>query len=182
MDKAKILFLDIDGVLNISRYGEDVYSEGDKQHKDLVKPCVPIVTSCYEALKSIADNVPELKVIWSTDWRMHDDEEWYGWKNPLKWLEANCSFLNGKIVGKTPKKMSSDRPEEIAMWLSDNEREKTYDILGYAILDDYAPHAMYWFGKHFFRTWFDTGLTSNLAKSVIECLNTFGYDKPAFMH
>ena len=66
MEKAKILFLDIDGVLNCSRYSEDIYYDGDKQSEDLVAPAVPICKSCYEALETIAKNVPELKVVWST--------------------------------------------------------------------------------------------------------------------
>lgn len=195
MEKAKILFLDIDGVLNCNRYSEDIYYDGDMQSKDLVEPAVPICRSCYEALEAIAKNVPELKVIWSTDWRCHPHETTQnGWKNPLAWIEANCKFLEGKISGKTPKKMSSTRPEEIRMWLSwneyykdhypdANEKEDIFDIVGYAIADDYATNAMYsWFGSHFFKTWYDTGLTMHQAMQIVRCLNSDGYDRKQFVY
>lgn len=193
MEKAKILFLDIDGVLNCNRYSEDIYYDGDKQSGDLVAPAVPICKSCYEALETIAKNVPELKVVWSTDWRIHPRETSVnGWKNPLAWIEDNCEFLKGKIASKTPKKMSSTRPEEIRMWLSWNEYSKRhcpdadeqdsiFDIKGFAVLDDYGTNAMYsWFGCHFFKTWYDTGLTSHQAMQVVRCLNADGYSKTLF--
>ena len=101
--------------------------------------------------------VPELKIIWSTDWRLYDKLEYNGWKNPRQWIEQNMPSVSCKIAGRTPKKMSSTRPEEIHMWLSDNERakrqgkDKCYDILGYAVIDDYATNAMFsWFKGHFF--------------------------------
>lgn len=195
MKKAKILFLDIDGVLNYNRYSEDIYYDGDKQSEVLVEPYVPICKNCYIALEYIVANVPDLKVIWSTDWRCYPHETMQnGWKNPLAWIETNCKFLEGKIVGKTPKKMSSTRPEEIRMWLSWNEyykshypdadeKEDVFDITGYAVLDDYTTSAMYsWFGCHFFKTWFDTGLTMHQAQQVVNCLNSEGYNKSQFVY
>ena len=187
MEKAKILFLDIDSVLNKNKYGDDLYFDGDKACPALVEPGVPLFKDCCAELEKIVACVPELKIVWSTDWRLYDKPDYNGWKNPRLWIEQNMPDVGSKVVGRTPKKMSSTRPEEIHMWLSDNERaknlesEKSYDILGYAVIDDYATNAMFsWFKGHFFQTWSDDGLTGVIARQVIECLNTAGYDNTEF--
>lgn len=181
MENVRVLFLDIDGVLNKNRYGEDIYTDGDKNDAGLIEPRVPIYRDCYAALETIAANVLDLGVVWSTDWRRHCEEEWNGWKTPLKWLERNCPFLSGKIIGRTPEKFSIDRHGEIREWFAENSRLNAagggYRVLGYAVLDDYVTRGMYGFGRHFFRTWFDSGLTLSLAENVINCLNGGGFDE-----
>ena len=45
-ERAKILFLDIDSVLNKSRYGDDMYFDGSKSCPALVEPGVPLFKDC----------------------------------------------------------------------------------------------------------------------------------------
>lgn len=161
MDKVKLLFLDIDSVLNASRYAESIYDE-DFNCDRLVAASVPICKDNYQALKHIYENVPSLKVVWSTDWRLVDKPKWNGWSNPRLWLESQ-DWFKPLVIGKTPKKMSSTKPEELHMWFRDNiysrkhkDREwmdkPWFDVCSYAIVDDWDSSLMYKFGKHFFKT------------------------------
>jgi len=108
----KILFLDIDGVLNS------------------VRSCIafdgyPYSNSNYEKFDDIAVNLirklcktTNTKIILSSTWRLFK-----GW-------DKLYEVLNLPIIDKTPHKLSSTRGEEIDMWLSNNKVDK------YAIVDD----------------------------------------------
>ena len=50
----------------------------------------------------------------------------------MKWLE-NEGGLKPYVIGNTPKKMSSNRHEEIMMWLQDEYRPA---VANFAVLDD----------------------------------------------
>ena len=179
----KILFCDIDSVLNHSKYAEDCY-QGEEYAGDVfVEDKVPLCKDNIIALKHIFEAVPDLKVVWSTDWRLYDKPEYNGFKNPRQWLEAQ-DWMKDRIVGKTPKKMSSTHYEEIRMWFSENEYYRCagdgkacidqfmpgnyINVDKFAILDDYATNAMFsYFKDNFFQCQYDTGLTMEIAEKVI---------------
>jgi len=176
---VKILFLDIDSVLNHSKRGVDGYSD-EGFAGDPVEDGVPLCRGNVEALKGLLEAVPDAKVVWSTDWRLFKEDTWNGWKNPLKWLEAQ-DWMKGRVVGKTPKKMSSTRFEEISFWFSENEYNRRragkagakpfFDVESYAVLDDYSSPGMYdKFGDRFFKCEWDEGLTPETAAKAAEAL------------
>ena len=115
----KVLFLDIDGVLNS------------------VRSCIafdgyPYSNSNYEKFDDIAVNLirklcktTNTKIILSSTWRLFK-----GW-------DKLYGVLNLPIIDKTPHKLSSTRGEEIDMWLSNNKVDK------YAIVDDDSDILVY---------------------------------------
>lgn len=166
----KILFLDIDSVLNHSRYAEDCYQGEEYAGDAFVEDKVPLCKDNIEALKYIFDAVPDLKVVWSTDWKLHDKPEYNGFKNPRQWLEAQ-DWMKDRVIGKTPKKLSSTHYEEIRMWLT--YEKKDIEVEKFAILDDYATNAMFsYFKGNFFQCWYDSGLTMEIAEKVVAHLNS----------
>lgn len=135
----KACLLDIDGCLNFADYGVDIYYDKYYGKK------VALDDECIERLKRLLERFPDLKIIWSTDWRFLENDYWYEWKHPLKHLEEIYPWLRERVAGKTPKKMSSERWHEVKWWLDDNSAK----IDGYVIIDDIVfPES--WFGieKH----------------------------------
>ncbi len=161
----KTLFLDIDSVLNNSKPAEDCYQGEEHAGDDFVEDKVPLCKDNIEALKHIFEAVPDLKVVWSTDWRLYDKPDYNGFKNPRQWLEAQ-PWMEGRVIGKTPKKMSSTHYEEIRMWFL--YEKKDLDIEKFAILDDYDSYGMStYFKNDFFKCTHEHGLTMEIAEKVI---------------
>ena len=169
----KVLFLDIDSVLNCSRPAEDLYSDGPGAAAGpFVEPRVPLCRANVRELRRILEAVPGLTVVWSTDWRLYDDPEYGEFLNPRQWLEAQ-DWMKDRVVGKTPKKMSSTRYEEIRMWLSCEGRKA--GVGEFAILDDYCSAEMCrYFGGRFFRCGHEKGLTPEIADGVIRLFREGG--------
>lgn len=164
----KILFLDIDSVLNCSKYGEDLYQGAEYAMEELIDANIPLCVSCLNALKYIFKEVPDLKVVWSTDWRLYDKPTYNGYGNPRLWLEKQW-WMKDRVIGITPKKMSSTHYEEIRMWFS--FEKKDIEVEKFAILDDYATNEMFkYFKDNFFQCWYDTGLTMEIAEKVVKHL------------
>ena len=63
--------------------------------------------------------------------------------------------------------MSSNRHEEIMMWLRNEDRPA---VANFAILDD-IEYAMEMFHGHFFTCDYDTGLVADIADAVTEFLS-----------
>ena len=55
--------------------------------KELIEANIPLCVPCLKALMYIFKEVPDLKVVWSTDWRLYDKPDYNGFKNPRQWLE-----------------------------------------------------------------------------------------------
>jgi len=105
----KIIFLDIDGVLNVIPQGHDKY--GAKFHKHF-----------EDNLKHIIEKTGA-KIVISSTWR-------FGGLQEMKdmWKDRN---LSGEIIGITPYTLEyRKRGEEIKEWLDNNPTEK------YVIIDD----------------------------------------------
>lgn len=98
-----VIFLDIDSVCNHSRKAETAY-DGECQDRLFIADRVPLCTDNVNALKSIVDGIRNPAIVWSTDWRLFNEDAWHGWKNPLKWLEDEGG-LKPYVIGNTPKKM-----------------------------------------------------------------------------
>jgi hypothetical protein len=113
-----VIFVDFDGVLNSKQHflmvkekevkGKDTPKEADLEFmKSNTNP------NNMWCLKYILDNVPNLKIVLSTSWRNHFEI------NLFKELFQFYGLDAERIIGKTPKKFSSERVHEIHMWLDD---------------------------------------------------------------
>lgn len=157
----KILFLDIDGVLNY----EECYKRGRREDS------YPLSEICPVAIKHLNRIVAETgcKVVISSTWR-HSGIEYC--RNILK----ECGFI-GEIIDITP---SLDRigewiqrGNEIRKWLIDNKLYK-YDEYNtvdydYAIVDD-DNDMLYQQRYNFFECSPITGLTEEIADKIIKFL------------
>lgn len=126
--KIRVCFLDIDGVLNFAPSAKDLYYD---KHAGST---IDLDDRCIECLKSLVEKFSDLKIVWSTSWRMYDGSFWRKLKNPVKHLEAACSWLRERIIGVTPKRLTSERWHEVKWWLDANASHG--ELAGYVILDD----------------------------------------------
>jgi hypothetical protein len=160
----KVLFLDVDGVLN---------SMNSTNFKNNLWPIDDYM--CFLVGKIQLDT--DCAIVVSSSWRHHPDG--------MRLIREK--FLN--VIDKTPhtfgiptklpppilagqhKTRSSTRGEEIKAWL-----DKHPDVTKYAILDDDSdmlPEQL----SNFFQTTFKTGLTPEIAKEVTDWLNAEGKNK-----
>lgn len=143
----KILFLDIDGVVN---------------NRETVKKGVhfPIDPYCAFLVGKIQLET-DCQVVLSSSWR----------HMPGAVEEINDRVV--KLYDTTKSCCTGIRGAEIYEWIV---RHIPYDERGenhlrYAILDDESDMLL-WQKDHFFQTSFDTGITDEMAERVIEHLNT----------
>lgn len=108
-NKLKIIFLDIDGVLNVIPQGHDKY--GGIFHKHF-----------EDNLKYLIENT-NAKIVISSSWRGNGIEE----------LREMWKFRNlaGEIIGVTPYMDNRNRSDEIQYWIDNNQ-----PIENYVIIDD----------------------------------------------
>jgi len=108
----KIIFLDIDGVLNSYRsvhaFGD--YPNNESNHDKFDHVAVGLIRTVCKKCNA--------EIILSSRWRLFS-----GWEN----LE---DVLDLPIIGRTPALLSGSRGQEIAMWLRDNV------VFDYVIVDD----------------------------------------------
>lgn len=137
----KVIFLDVDGVLNtpklIKKFGYD--------HID------PVLV----ALLARIVRETEARIVLSSTWRIDE--------NNRKMVEAALAQHGLELLGSTPvhKKKFPDwvyRHEEIGAWLAENQVSK------FAILDDLDDAGI---EGSFFRTDENLGLTAEIAEKVI---------------
>jgi hypothetical protein len=133
----KVLFLDFDGVLNNKQYlmslrelpempGADTLSDAD-----LFCMKREVALNNMWILRYIMKQVPDLQIVISSSWRLHYDIE------SFKELFKIFNMDGERIIGKTPKKFSSERVHEIHMWLEDyNETHK--DEVDFVAVDDHV--------------------------------------------
>jgi hypothetical protein len=127
----KILFLDIDGCLNSK---QDILMQKEEKLKGAKTPdeadfeymkayTDPKNVWC---LKYIMDKVPDLAIVISSAWRNAFDMELF------KELFKHYGLDGERIIGKTPKRFSSERVHEIHEWLDEHK-----DIEKWLALDDH---------------------------------------------
>ena len=114
----KILFLDVDGVLNSKQHflaikGFKVPGADTLSDADLFAMKRDVAAQNMWVLGYILDQVPDLKIVISSAWRLHYDIE--SFKELFKIYKLDGS----RIIGKTPKKLSSERAHEIREWLNE---------------------------------------------------------------
>lgn len=145
---AKVLFLDVDGVLNCTK----TFTGPLAEHLDI---------QCLNSLARIVEETGCLVVLSST-WRRFD----FHYK-PL--IERLKKEFNIELYDKTPfiNKFKVYRSEEIQKWLDSNQN---LSVTKFAILDDDLDAGI-GLEHSFFKTSRHCGLDAELANKVIHHLN-----------
>ena len=175
--KMKVIFLDIDGVLNLPG-AELGYSKMGAKWRDLWTEKDPSRLNAYSivfspsAIYHLGEIVRQTgaKIVISSTWRRGSDlEEMKGW-----FLDPDISEA---IIGKTPCFYSTSHPEladkqgrvqrgEEIYWYIQNSKE---EITRYAVIDDDGD--MDAVRRNFFQTDGWDGLTRTISKKIIKHLN-----------
>lgn len=144
----KVLFLDIDGVLNRSGTQEKLNT--------IFGPFTGIDWRLLDKFKIWCSNRPDLSIVLSSSWRL-DERYDHAFTNHLKELGINW-------IDTTPN--LGHRGKEIATWLDE------HDVTAYAILDDMSD--MHPVGAHLVQTSESRGLEDKHLKRLDKLL---GYDQ-----
>lgn len=144
--EARILFVDVDGVLNNQQTFARNLHETD-----------PIDMAMLERVKRIIAETG-CKIVLSSTWRLNDRS-----------LKKVQSFL--PILDITPDKGNSSRGSEIEDWLTRQSLKSNFWVSRYAILDD-SNDMLEGQQPNFFRTDWLIGLTDDIADRVITHLNS----------
>jgi hypothetical protein len=140
----KVLFLDIDGVVNC---------KATRRRRD--RGITPIEPRLPRIVQEIARSVPELKIVLSSAWREIEDGRALVEERVLPCFDITPVFDEADEV----------RGYEIQAWL-----ELHPGVTRYAIVDDdcdMLDHQR----PHFFRTSAKTGITRELADKIVAHLN-----------
>jgi len=128
----KILFLDIDGVLNSKRYYQSdewknisvKINNGEQKYS----PHFLIDKKSIEVLNNLIKSMPDLSIIISSTWKRYGRYE-----QTKKYLVQNGFRFESQIIDCTPELNSLKycRGDEIQLWLN-----KHLDVSNYCIVDD----------------------------------------------
>jgi hypothetical protein len=152
----RILFLDIDGVLNTGAYIEraiwtpPLASEDD--HRIIDPAAVAILNTVLEATGAL--------VVVSSTWRI---------AHPLEALRRMLERrgFTGTVLDVTPQLTGRNKGREITTWLA----AQGDNVEGFAIVDD-DDEAGAEFPSHFLRTTFDVGLTIEHVAHLVHILRS----------
>ena len=143
----KVIFLDIDGVLNNLSTKEKT----PDYHRGISTPLAAIFRRIIEET--------DAKIVLSSTWRLFPEMHDYMWKSIGLDIKERC-------IGETPSVWSGDRGEEIERWLQSN---KNLEIDRFVIIDDTDemwPHM-----DKLIQTNEMYGLTNENADAIIKTLN-----------
>lgn len=140
----KIIFLDIDGVLN--RIGET------NRTTTKWEGCIGMEPELVDRLNELR-HFTGAELVLSSTWRLSDN-----WREAMRKNGIIHEFLD-----RTPRVNPGIRGDEIALWLWNRPVEK------YAILDDDNDFIL---GQPLFQTDYREGLTPTIARAVAEHLLT----------
>ena len=144
----KVIFLDVDGVLNNSNWAIRMYDEGVHVYAENL-----LDEHAVRLLKQLID-ATDAKIVVSSSWR-RDEYAMQCLSDQLKPME---------IYDVTPLK-SSIRGEEITAWL-----KKRKDVEAYVILDDDSDMGDHM--DHLIQTTFQRGLQPEHIEEAIKWLNS----------
>jgi len=150
--RIKILFLDVDGVLNGENYG---YGGVDD--------------SLLFLLKTIIDQT-NCKIVLSTTWRLNQSAR----AALLHFMKARADInVEDIIIGDTPSLKGEKRAFEIETFLHSEDVQSQYFVTKWCAIDDMALNRQepIFMRNHFVQTNYRTGITSNDAMHVVQILN-----------
>jgi hypothetical protein len=130
----RVLFLDIDGVLNSyqsARYLHSVKHKNDEKIPEyfndyLLKNALELCPSAVSNLEYILEEHRDLKVVVSSTWRLGCELK------DLKALFPCSSLIRSRIIDSTPVLKTGQRGDEIKKWIVTQNRK----VKDYVVLDD----------------------------------------------
>lgn len=146
----KILFLDIDGVVNSAQF---VKSEFERNGKGGV---VGIDPRLAEIVKLIIFTTG-CEVVLSSSWRIWDNSREQVKREVVEYIDVTPDH-----------KGTTDRGCEVKAWLEAQAFKSNFIVDKYAILDDNGDFHK---DQPLFRTSWETGITMDIAQEVIDYLN-----------
>lgn len=176
----KVIFLDIDGVLNgYNQWTYCLFAIIKFLHLNKLWYKYYDIFDCKRHYtRRLAKIVKKTgaKIVISSSWRS-------GWYRPYeekskrsKTLEDNIKYFNLEVIGITPKDKNGRRGNEIAQWLSEHP-----EVDKFVILDDEKFNMMEYYGNELIITSYDgnvtgaakdnTGLRRKHVKQAIKILN-----------
>ena len=160
----KLIFLDVDGVLN----NEEVFRNRPSKYTD---PGIIFDDECVKRLNRIIKET-DAKLVLSSTWRLYK-----GHRDAL--YDVNYSGIKGEFIGETPDLIydisrETCRGMEIEEWLNNHWDGGTCRFI---ILDD--DNDMDPYMNHLIQTRFEVGLTDEIVEKAINALNKGGgsYEK-----
>ena len=169
----KVIFLDVDGVLNSSRtLYEDISLEDDliSNLKELVdKTGAKIILSSSwrlstEAVATLMDKLDKFGLVISGMTCDGVDLDWierFEFNATKKYLDTRFDYDENKQI-----KITHDRGAEIFKWLSEHK-----EVESFVILDDEDFDIKNYFPDKLIKTNFKTGLTKEDVKKAIQIIN-----------
>ena len=150
----KIIFLDIDGVLNSRKY--------IIEHKDELKDRIHVIDpSKVEMIRKLIDKHDDLRIVISSSWRKRNVQDTVEFL-----LKHGLESITDAIIGVTPRSICGGRGEEIK-WFIDNVNSdkigdfirEPFEIDDYVIIDDDDFDLLdYQKDTHLLKTTFEDGL------------------------
>lgn len=150
----KVIFLDIDGVVNCWDTKERAPSK-----------CIGVEQRLIAHVKEIVD-ATGAKLVLSSTWR----KDWaFDLNNGIDWHYLRDEFAKQDLyfMDYTPSRRDSHRGEEIKEWLESTE----YDVKSYVIIDDEMFDIWDLHDGHTVQTSFDSGIKPGAVKMAIEILS-----------
>jgi hypothetical protein len=160
----KVIFLDVDGVLNTGRWIKEQYEKTGKPHSCYYSEFDPL---CLQNLKELI-NESNAYIVISSTWRLGNHETDEGWIALMQRL--NSIGVEDNVIGYTPdlsRKYNSFccRGHEIQKWLNDNVNK---NIESFVILDDDSD--MFHLMDKLAQCDFMTGITEEVKNKALEIL------------
>lgn len=165
----KVIFLDIDGVLN----SEETFKQIALEYQKTNKARIEIEEEKIEYLREIAEQT-DAKIVLSSSWRIFFksiNNEIIPLTNRAKALTKLLAKHNVFIYDITPKNASRKREDEI------NDYLKSHNVENFIIIDDEIEHLESFYGNNMIKTNFFSsteesgGLCKKHIKLAIEMLN-----------
>jgi hypothetical protein len=148
----KIIFLDIDGVMNCAKYAKYLYRSG---HPGLRMRRFP--PTAIRALNWLLED-ESIKIVISSTWRKYWDIE-----DLRKHFEKQGASTSNRIIGYTPVFYNKPRGDEIEAWIN------SHSVSNFVILDDDSDMGNV--KSNFVKTSNRYGLTMKHARKAKEILN-----------
>lgn len=149
-DKKKLIFLDVDGVLNSVTYWKSL----DEEEKYSM---FQIDRNAIKKLKRIVDKTGA-EIVVSSTWRKFNED--------MQVLVTRLSAYGLSVMSKTPVLYNKERGDEISAWF---ESHPDFKDAVYVILDDDADMNVHM--DRLVKTDYIYGLTNSKAERAIEMLN-----------